>query len=33
MRGQLMLELYGGAYRGWNVKHFHEHLRREHGFR
>jgi transposase len=19
---QLMLELYGGAYRGWNVKHF-----------
>ena len=21
------------AYRGWNVKHFHEHLRRDHGFR
>jgi len=30
---QLMLELYGGVYRGWNVKHFHEHLVREHGFR
>lgn len=30
---QLMLELYGGPYRGWNVKHFHEHLRRDHGFR
>jgi transposase InsO family protein len=30
---QLMLELYGGAYRGWNVKHFHEHLQRDHGFR
>jgi transposase len=29
----LMLELYGGVYRGWNVKHFHEHLVREHGFR
>jgi transposase len=29
---QLMLELYGGVYRGWNVKHFHEHLQREHGF-
>ena len=28
-----MLELYREAYRGWNVKHFHEHLRREHGFR
>ena len=28
-----MLELYGGAYRGWNVKHFHEHLVRDHGFR
>jgi len=28
-----MLELYRGTYRGWNVKHFHEHLRREHGFR
>ena len=30
---QLMLELYGGPYRGWNVKHFHEHLVRDHGFR
>jgi transposase len=30
---RLMLELYGGPYRGWNVKHFHEHLVREHGFR
>lgn len=30
---RLMLELYGGAYRGWNVKHFHEHLIRDHGFR
>src|SRR6266853_5580288 len=30
---RLMLELYGGVYRGWNVKHFHEHLVREHGFR
>jgi hypothetical protein len=30
---QLMLELYGGAYWGWNVKHFHEHLVRDHGFR
>lgn len=30
---QLMLELYGGAYHGWNVKHFHEHLQRDHGFR
>jgi transposase len=28
-----MLTLYRGAYRGWNVKHFHEHLRRDHGFR
>jgi transposase len=27
-----MLKLYREAYRGWNVKHFHEHLRREHGF-
>jgi hypothetical protein len=26
-----MLELYGGIYRGWNVKHFHEHLMRDHG--
>jgi hypothetical protein len=29
---QLMLELYGEMYRGWNVKHFHEHLVRDHGF-
>jgi transposase len=29
----LMLELYGSAYRGWNVKHFHEQLVRDHGFR
>ena len=28
-----MLELYREAYRGWNIKHFHEHLRRDHGFR
>jgi transposase len=28
-----MLALYREAYRGWNVKHFHEHLRRAHGFR
>src|SRR5579862_2768966 len=30
---ELMLELYGGVYRGWNVKHFHEYLVRDHGFR
>ena len=30
---ELMLELYGSVYRGWNVKHFHEHLVRDHGFR
>lgn len=30
---RLMLELYGSVYRGWNVKHFHEHLVRERGFR
>src|ERR1700682_3524966 len=30
---RLMLELYGDVYRGWNVKHFHEHLVRDHGFR
>jgi hypothetical protein len=30
---RLMLELYGDAYRGWNVRHFHEHLVRDHGFR
>ena len=29
---QLMLELYKGAYRGWNVRHFHEHLVRDHRF-
>jgi len=28
-----MLALYGGVYRSWNVKHFHEHLVRERGFR
>src|ERR1700722_4124184 len=28
-----MLELYGDMYRGWNVKHFHERLVRDHGFR
>jgi transposase len=28
-----MLELYGSVYRGWNIKHFHEHLVRERGFR
>ena len=30
---RLMLELYREVYRGWNVKHFHEHLVRDHGFR
>jgi transposase len=30
---RLMLELYRHAYRGWNVKHFHEHLVRDHNFR
>jgi Helix-turn-helix domain len=30
---RLMRELYGEVYRGWNVKHFHEHLVRDHGFR
>jgi hypothetical protein len=29
----LMKELYEGPYQGWNVKHFHEHLVRDHGFR
>src|SRR3984957_8615903 len=29
----LMLELYGEGYRGWNVKHFHEHLVGDHDFR
>jgi transposase len=28
-----MLSLYGCSYAGWNVKHFHEHLRRDHSFR
>ena len=28
-----MLALYGCSYRGWNVKHFHEHLLRDHNFR
>ena len=28
-----MLDLYRGTYRGWNVKHFHEHLARDHHFR
>ena len=27
-----MLGLYREVYRGWNVKHFYEHLRRDHGF-
>lgn len=27
-----ILALYRDAYRGWNVKHFHEHLVRDHGF-
>ena len=27
-----MLGLYRGGYRGWNVRHFHEHLKRDHGF-
>ena len=28
----LMLGLYRDSYRGWNVKHFHEHLVRDHNF-
>ncbi len=28
-----MLALYRGEYPGWNVSHFHEHLRRHHAFR
>lgn len=28
-----MLALYREEYRGWNVRHFHEHLRRNHAFR
>ncbi|MER9702591.1 hypothetical protein [Mesorhizobium sp. M0146] len=27
-----MLELYRHRYLGWNVKHFHEHLLRDHDF-
>lgn len=30
---RVMLELYRDCYRGWNVKHFHEHLVRDHNFR
>src|SRR5689334_20631331 len=30
---RLMLELYRDSYRGWNVKHFHERLVRDHNFR
>jgi transposase len=29
---RLMLELYRDCYRGWNVRHFHEHLVRDHNF-
>jgi transposase len=29
---RLMLSLYRDCYRGWNVKHFHEHLVRDHNF-
>lgn len=29
---RLMLSLYRDCYRGWNVKHFHEHLVRDHDF-
>jgi hypothetical protein len=29
---RLMLDLYRDCYRGWNVKHFHEHLVRDHKF-
>lgn len=29
---QRMLELYRAFYGGWNVKHFHEHLRERHNF-
>ena len=28
-----VLALYRGTYRGWKVRHFHEHLVRDHGFR
>jgi hypothetical protein len=30
---RLMLKLYEDCYRGWTVKHFHEHLARDHDFR
>lgn len=30
---RLMLDLYRDCYWGWNVKHFHEHLVRDHNFR
>src|SRR6266705_6332246 len=29
---RLVLDLYRDCYRGWNVRHFHEHLVRDHGF-
>jgi hypothetical protein len=29
---RLMLDLYRDCYRGWNVRHFHEHLVRDHNF-
>jgi hypothetical protein len=29
---RLMLDLYRDSYRGWNVRHFHEHLVRDHNF-
>ena len=32
-RRQWMVELYGSEYGGWNVKHFHEHLVKHHGFK
>ena len=32
-RTRAMLDLYAQSYRGWNVKHFHEHLICDHGFR
>lgn len=31
-RVEWMLEQYRTHYRGWNVKHFHEHLEKRHGF-
>jgi len=31
-RLEWMLEQYRTLYRGWNVKHFHEHLEKRHGF-